>query len=101
MDAPARAKVGETIDVSVMTMARGKWVDGRLVAVDPGLALPRRLSLTIVDPAGNARTLLLGRSPRPQLQSRRLVLGRAGTWELSVRPYRYGSCAAEQRVEVG
>jgi hypothetical protein len=100
VDAPPRAHVGQLITVRVMTLADGAWVDGRLVQKRPGLPLPDIVAVTVVDPPGHARALMLERSSRPDMQRGRLALDRRGTWEIKFRKGRYGSCVATQLVRV-
>jgi hypothetical protein len=99
IDAPARAHSGQTITVRALTLADGAWVDGKLVQRRPGVPLPHRIAITVVDPSGSARTVVLERSPRPDVQRARLALDRPGAWELRLKG-RYGACAAGQRVRV-
>jgi hypothetical protein len=100
MDAPPSAHVGQLVTVRVMTLADGVWVDGRLVQRRPGLPLPDRIVVTVVDPTGDVRTSTLERSSRPDMQRGRLALDRRGTWEVKVRTGRYSSCAAAQQIRV-
>jgi len=100
MDAPAKAHVGQTVTVRVMSLATGAWVGGRLVQQRPGVALPRGMSIAVVDPGGVPRVLELEPSSRPDVQRGRLTLGRRGAWELTARSGRYSPCVATQQIRV-